>query len=312
MRHAIRWSTGLMLTLVIGVPMVSAQHQQGHQRMMTPRVPADQLEKARALTSPLSPSPDIVEQGKAIYEGKGTCINCHGVKGRGDGPGGANLNPPPRVFRSHGFWKHRSEGEVFWVIKHGSPGTAMIPFGGLLTDEEIWTVMQYEQSFAGEHGRRGGQHGMSGMKGSQGKHGPEGEGHGDKGCKKGGKDHYGTHHKDSLKQAEQAAAAAVNIQQAITAATEHVVGSAIEAEFETKEAHAFWEITIVSVDGKVSEVKIDSESGSVISAEEKSYEKKKKHKRMRKGKGTKGKHEGDHGGCSKEESGNHGGHQKEH
>ena len=178
MKTAIRWSTALMLSLAIGVPIVSAQQQHGHQRMMMPRVPADKLEEARALTSPLPQSPDIVEQGKAIYEGKGTCMNCHGAKGRGDGPGAASLNPPPRVFRSHGFWKHRSEGEVFWVIKHGSPGTAMIPFGGLLTDEEIWTVMQYERSFAGGHGRRGmGKHeGMGPMD-----HGGKGKGQGQHG-----------------------------------------------------------------------------------------------------------------------------------
>ena len=74
-------------------------------------------------------------------------------------PGATNLNPPPRVFRSRGFWKHRTEGEIFWVIKHGSPGTAMIPFGGLLSDEEIWTVMQYERGFARGRGGRG--HGTS-------------------------------------------------------------------------------------------------------------------------------------------------------
>ena len=154
MSNAIRWSTGLMLALFLRLPIVSAQ-QHGQKRMMMPRVPADKLEEARALTSPLSSSPDIVEQGKAIYEGKGTCINCHGIRGRGYGPGAANLNPPPRVFRSHGFWRHRSEGEIFWVIKNGSPGTAMIPFGGLLSDEESWAVMQYERSFAGGHGRKG-------------------------------------------------------------------------------------------------------------------------------------------------------------
>ncbi|MEK6526983.1 MAG: hypothetical protein AABZ22_08925, partial [Nitrospirota bacterium] len=35
----------------------------------------------------------------------------------------------------HGLWRHRTEGEIFWVIKHGSPGTAMIGFGTQLTDE---------------------------------------------------------------------------------------------------------------------------------------------------------------------------------
>ena len=339
MKNVIRWSTGLMLALVISVPMVSAQHQQGHQRMMTPRVPADKLAEARALTSPLSPSSDIVEQGKAIYEGKGTCINCHGARGRGDGPGAATLDPPPRVFKSRGFWKHRTEGEIFWVIKHGSAGTAMIPFGGMLTDEEIWTVMQYEQSFAGGHGRQGGQHGMSGMKGSKGKGGHEGEGHGkkagsgcqgkqqgqsghgsggskhghgDKGCKKGGKGHHGSHHKDPLKQAEQAASAAITIQQAITATTEQVPGTVIEAEFETKEANAFWEVTVASNDGKVLEVHIDSESGKVLSSEEKHYEKKGRQKRMRKRKGKMGEHDDDHGCCSKGKGDKHDGQHQEH
>lgn len=167
----LRCVVGVLLVL-LGWPMGVWAQQHGHQQMMTPRVPADKLEEARALNSPLPESSDIVEKGKAIYEGKGTCINCHGANGRGDGPGAANLNPPPRVFRSHGFWMHRSEGEIFWVIKHGSPGTAMIPFGGLLTDEEIWTVMQYERSFAGgpgggrggPHHGRGGRHGGPGMR----------------------------------------------------------------------------------------------------------------------------------------------------
>jgi len=308
----------------------------GGQEMMRTRVPADKLEQARALTSPLSPSPDIVEQGKAIYEGKGTCVNCHGMRGRGDGPGAATLDPPPRVFKSRGFWKHRTEGEIFWVIKHGSAGTAMIPFGGMLTDEEIWTVMLYERSFAGGHGRRGGREGSTDMAGGHGKHGAEGEGHGKQagsgcrgkqkgqsghgsdggkhghdgeGCKKGGKDHHGTHHKDPLKQAEQAAGAAITIQQAITAATEHVAGAPIEAEYDTEEAQAFWEITIVSGDGKVQEVHIDSASGNVLSVEEKRHEKKQKQKRMRKRKGKMGKQDGEHKCCSKKEK--DGGH-KEH
>ena len=156
--------------------------------MMEPRVPVDKIDEARALVSPLSASPDIVEKGKAIYEGKGTCLNCHGKSGRGDGPGGLSLNPSPRNFWHHGMWRHRTDGEIFWVIKNGSPGTGMIPFGGLLTDEEIWTVMEYERSFAkgrgpGGMGRHrgmgprghGGHHGQKGMGAPHGKHGRQDE-----------------------------------------------------------------------------------------------------------------------------------------
>jgi mono/diheme cytochrome c family protein len=122
-------------------------------------VPADKLAEARALKSPLPHSPEIVEKGKALYHGKGTCFNCHGTDGGGNGPAAAKLNPAPRNFRHHGFWRHRTEGEIFWVIKHGSPGTAMIGFGQVLSEEEIWSLIQYERTFAGRHGRRGMNHG---------------------------------------------------------------------------------------------------------------------------------------------------------
>ena len=120
--------------------------------VMTPRVPADKLAEARALTSPLPDSPEIVERGRRLYNGKGTCFNCHGEKGGGNGLAAAKLDPSPRNFQHHGFWRHRTEGELFWVIKHGSPGTAMVGFGQALSDEEIWAIIQYERGFARGHG----------------------------------------------------------------------------------------------------------------------------------------------------------------
>jgi mono/diheme cytochrome c family protein len=140
--------------------------------MMAPRVPADQIQQARALTSPWPESPEIIEKGKALYEGKGSCVTCHGTTGRGDGPGGAGLDPSPRNFHHHGFWRHRTDGEIFWVIKHGSPGTGMIGFGSMLSDEEMWSIIQYERSFAGGHGRD--RHMERGDMGRMGPHGPKG------------------------------------------------------------------------------------------------------------------------------------------
>lgn len=120
--------------------------------MMQSRVPKDNLAEARSLTNPLMDSPQVSEQGKALYLGKGTCFNCHGTDGLGNGPASIGLDPSPRNFHHHGFWRHRTEGEIFWVIKHGIAGTAMIPFDGVLTDDEIWAIIRYERSFAGDHG----------------------------------------------------------------------------------------------------------------------------------------------------------------
>jgi len=135
----------LVFSLSMAFPSAAAERL-----IMAPRVPADKLEEARALTSPLPDSPDTIEKGKTLYNVKGTCFNCHGKDGMGNGPAAVGLDPSPRNFHHHGLWRHRTEGEIFWVIKHGIAGTAMIPFGGTLTDEEIWSIIQYERSFAGE------------------------------------------------------------------------------------------------------------------------------------------------------------------
>ena len=138
-----------MMAIVLGctVPLLADERN-----LMEPRVPADKLAEARALTNPLPNEPDVIEKGKALYNRKGTCSNCHGSTGRGDGIAAMGLEPSPRNFHDHGFWRHRTDGEIFWVIKHGSPGTAMIVLDDVLTDEEIWAIIRYEQSLAGDHG----------------------------------------------------------------------------------------------------------------------------------------------------------------
>ena len=166
----------LAVAVSLAIPAGAAERH-----MMQPLVPADKLAEARALTSPLPSSPEIVQRGKALYHGKGGCFNCHGKDGDGNGPLAAQLNPSPRNFQHHGFWRHRTEGEIFWVIKSGSAGTSMVGFGELLTDEEIWSLIQYVRSFAGEHGP--GMMGQGGGMGSMGQGRPRG---GMGGCEGGG------------------------------------------------------------------------------------------------------------------------------
>jgi len=148
-----------IFALFVVMVVLAGSAASAERHMMQPLVPVDKLAEARALKSPLPDSLEIVEKGKAIYEGKGTCFNCHGTDGGGNGPAAAQMNPSPRNFRHHGFWRHRTEGEIFWVIKNGSPGTAMVGFGPMLSDEEIWSVIQYERTFSGMHGRQGMGHG---------------------------------------------------------------------------------------------------------------------------------------------------------
>ena len=40
----------------------------------------------------------LIAKGKEIYNGKGACMACHGVEGKGDGAAAVALNPKPRSF----------------------------------------------------------------------------------------------------------------------------------------------------------------------------------------------------------------------
>ncbi len=123
---------------------------------LKPRVPAAERSKAKKMKTPLykrakKASPEIVAEGKALYEGKGTCVNCHGKLGDGNGPAGKVLNPGPRNFTNCKFHKKRKDGEMMWIIGNGSPGTGMValapPKGSTISEEDAWKIIAYERSF---------------------------------------------------------------------------------------------------------------------------------------------------------------------
>lgn len=137
----------LMVAMLCVADLVVAAER----HMMQPLVPAEKLGEAKALKNPLSNTPEVIEKGKSVYTGKGGCLTCHGIDGDGKGPAAASMNPSPRNFHHHGFWRHRTDGEVFWAIKYGSPGTAMVAFGSVLSDNEIWALIHYARTFGGSN-----------------------------------------------------------------------------------------------------------------------------------------------------------------
>jgi cytochrome c peroxidase len=131
----------------MGAIVVSAEERDPLQT----RVPKDQLSDAKQMKNPVAKTKENILKGKALFEGKGTCFNCHGKEGKGDGPAGQILNPSPRNFTNCKFHKKRKDGEMFWVIKNGSPGTGMVSLiPAAITEEEAWTIINYERAFCEE------------------------------------------------------------------------------------------------------------------------------------------------------------------
>jgi len=111
-----------------------------HTDVYAPRIPLAQLEEVRGIKRPFRDSAEIVEKGREIYLGKGQCVTCHSNNGKGVMfPGHA-----PRDFSDEKWQNARTDGELMWVLKNGSPGTGMpVRIGRVITEEEGWYVIQF-------------------------------------------------------------------------------------------------------------------------------------------------------------------------
>jgi len=115
------------------------------QPRFTGAAPAEYLAKR----NPLAPEADLAEAGR-IFRGAGdtlSCAKCHGDKGDGRGPMSKMFDPPPRNFACAATVRGIPDGQLFWIIRYGSPGTSMPPHPKL-TDEQVWKVVAYLRKLA--------------------------------------------------------------------------------------------------------------------------------------------------------------------
>jgi mono/diheme cytochrome c family protein len=66
---------------------------------------------------------------------------CHGAQGHGDGPASGSLDPQPKNLAI--LQQSVGDDYLFWRISTGKPGTSMVAWKGILTDEEIWQVVSF-------------------------------------------------------------------------------------------------------------------------------------------------------------------------
>ena len=103
-----------------------------------------------AMTNPLPASAEHVAAGKMLFMQTAkplACAQCHGPQGNGQGVLGMGLMPPPRNFTCGKTMKDLPDGQLFWIIKNGSPGTGMMSFAGM-PDDEVWQLIRYIRSLA--------------------------------------------------------------------------------------------------------------------------------------------------------------------
>jgi len=101
------------------------------------------------LSNPLAADGTNIAAGRRTYESDAhpPCQICHGIKGDGKGPLAQQFDPPPRNFACKETVNGIPDGQLFWIVKNGSPGTSMPAFGGL-REEQIWQIVLYLRTLA--------------------------------------------------------------------------------------------------------------------------------------------------------------------
>jgi mono/diheme cytochrome c family protein len=101
------------------------------------------------LKNPLKPNKKNLRKGKLFFTQKAkplACKHCHGLKGDGKGSKAFNMSPPPRNFTCGRTMKEITDGQMFWIIKNGSPNTEMQAYK-TMKDKNIWQMILYIRQF---------------------------------------------------------------------------------------------------------------------------------------------------------------------
>ena len=93
---------------------------------------------ADGVKNPIASDAASIEAGKAIY--KKSCYDCHGKKGKGDGPKSGELDQNPQDFTKPEFQK-QTDGALFWKISEGRK--PMPSFKSEITKEQRWQAINY-------------------------------------------------------------------------------------------------------------------------------------------------------------------------
>lgn len=115
------------------------------------------LQDVRSVANPLPANAPTAALGAETF--RVNCAVCHGLKGDGQSIvsgffKGAEVAPPANY--KDAAVMARTEGEIFWIVVHGTSQIAQPPaghmpgFGPLLTDDEAWALVRHIRTLQGK------------------------------------------------------------------------------------------------------------------------------------------------------------------
>ena len=122
--------------LVLSACGTSAGSSEANENAPLATVPAEYAGK----TNPFGA--EAVGEGEKVFQSN--CVACHGQQGHGDGPASGSLDPKPKNLAD--LQASVGDDYLFWRITEGKPGTSMVAWKGILTEDQVWQVVSFIRS----------------------------------------------------------------------------------------------------------------------------------------------------------------------
>lgn len=164
-QRAVRASSGLLLVLVGAVVVMGSRLGRLPERAVLGGLPLVGVGGVLLLSvtlvdayptsfvrNPVPRTEEILARAQSLYQTH--CAACHGMDGRGDGPLAAGLNPRPADLTDPHIPYH-FDGELFWWISKGIPGSAMPAWEQTLSEEDRWALVHYIRTLRAVRTRSG-------------------------------------------------------------------------------------------------------------------------------------------------------------
>lgn len=99
------------------------------------------LVRGKNLKNPVPATPENIAEGHQDFSHY--CFACHGLDGQNTGvPFADTMSPPVPLLASREVQAY-TDGQLYWVIKNGLWPSGMPASRGILTDEEMWSIVVY-------------------------------------------------------------------------------------------------------------------------------------------------------------------------
>jgi cytochrome c553 len=95
----------------------------------------------KSVKNPLSFTPENLADGKEAFSHY--CVACHGLDGQSSGVPFANSMSPPLSSLASMEVQSYTDGQLKWVIDNGISPSGMPASKGILSDEEIWSIVLF-------------------------------------------------------------------------------------------------------------------------------------------------------------------------